>query len=675
VLNIKILSRLNQKQNLTNRIALPLVISLAVLLGISTILIVRTMRKITHDRVISESLALVQNGACQIEEFYTERARVPVTVFQSPLILNWFENYYYFRAPIAGDETYARIIQYFNTIIEKDSTINSVFFATERTQEYFDEDGRYVEDGYYVKDRPWWNRTIQKNRLFCDMGNMDYQDSTRTATLQMPVRDARNQIIGIGGIDISIDIVHKVVRDVQYHEMGVAFLINSLGQIIYFPDFDAQESWLTPLCSLEELFPKTTGMCELSQQMTEGSSGYAKVKWLGKKQMVMFAPVLVPQADIQWSLGFFIPEKTLYAPVRQMTAASFIISLLIFGAIIGLSTWMTIRSIRPLDLLSSHLDGLVQEDRMDLTREMSLESMDTVKTTVQNFNTLLSQMREFLKRVIQNAENVGVSSSTLREESTEMSNRTSVMSDRAKESTSHAKQLLHTVKSLSTGIQEVAHMCTQSNQSVMEGEGILIEQLDQIKASIEKMGTIHRNLQVLNEKSKNLKEAVAIIDDISERISILAINASIEAVKAGDFGKGFSVVAEEIQQMSQNTAEANHRTAELLSGFESEFAEFLKDMDQIKETLAGEMASFDDLVKRFRQIQDGVALTDRSAERMRDEAQRQIDCVQDLNDNIDSIHEATSNLARHISNSIDKINRVDEQVKELKESTGLFKVE
>jgi len=674
VFNIKFLSRLTQNQTLTKRITLPLVISLAVLLGIATILIVQTMRKITHDRVISESLGLVQNGACQIEQFYSERARIPMTIFQSPLILNWFERYYYFRQPVAGDRTYDRIIRYFNTIIQNDSTINSVFFATERTQEYFDEEGRYEEDGYYVKDRPWWKKTIEKNRLYTDLGDVDYQDSTRTATLQMPVLDSQEQLLGIGGIDISVDIVHKVVRDVQYHDEGVAFLINELGQLIYFPDFDTEESWLTELCSLDELFQNTRGMCDLSERMLEGTSGYTKVKWLGKDQMVLFAPVKVMQADIHWSLGFFIPEKTLYAPVRRMTALSVIISLLIFGAIIGISTYMTRRTIRPLDLLATHLDGLVQE-RLDLTQEMSLESMEAVRTTAQNFNMLLGQMREFLKRVIRNAEQVGISSTNLRDESAEMSSRTSVMSDRAKESTSHAKQLLHTVKTLSTGIQEVAHMCSQSNQSVMEGESVLISQLDQIKASIEKMSGVYEFLKALNEKSKNLKEAVGIIDDISERISLLAINASIEAVKAGEIGKGFSVVAEEIQQMSQDTAEANRRTADLLSEFETEFGQFLNDMDQIKSMLSDEMASFDSLVKRFRQIQDGVALTDRSAGRMREEAQRQINCIQDLNENIDTIHEAATNLADHISNSIDKINAVDEKVKELKESTNLFKVE
>jgi methyl-accepting chemotaxis protein len=673
VIGLNILTRIKREQNLRKRIALPIVISLALLLGISTALIVRTMRKITHERVLSESLALVQNGALEIECFYTERARIPVTVFQNPMILNWFANYRIFRGPIAGDDAHSGIIRYFNTIIEQDSTIESVFFATDRTQEYFDEDGRYEEEGYFVRDRPWWKDTLQKNRLYCDLGGVDYQDSSRTATLQMPVRDAENRLLGVGGIDISVKIVRKVVRDVHYHDSGEAFLVNSLGQLIYFPNLDTQESWLRELCSLEESFPNTEGLCELSQRMKEGASGYAEVKWQGRKQMAMFAPVQIPQADIQWSLGFFIPEKILYAPIRRITTLSLFISLFIFGAIIGLSAWMTMRSIRPLDLLTSHLDGLVQE-RIDLTREMSLESMAAVKTTAQKFNTLLSQMRDFLKRVIQNAEYVGVSSSTLREESTEMSNRTRVMSDRAKESTSHAKELLHTVRSLSAGIQEVAHMCTQSNQSVMEGEGILIEQLDQIRAAIEKMGAIHDNLQGLSEKSRNLKEAVTIIDDISEQISLLSINASIEAVKAGDFGKGFSVVAEEIQRMSQNTAEANRRTAELLNGFEAEFSQFLKDMDEIKGTLAREMASFDDLVKRFRQIQDGVALTDRSATRMREEAQRQIDCVQDLNDNIDTIQEAISGLAAHIANSIDKINRVDVQVRELKESTGLFKV-
>lgn len=666
--------KLKKTKTLRRRIAYPLIISLTLLLGISTVLLVRTVRRITHQRVLSESLALVQKSALEIEVFFTERARVPVTVFQNPLVLDWFENYQTFRASLRGDRTYAGIIRYFNEIIKQDPSIESVFFATDRTQEYFDEEGRFEEDGYFVKDRPWWKTTLQKNRLYCDLKDMDYADSSRTATLQMPVRNARGRFLGVGGIDISVDVVHKVVRDVHYHDTGEAFLVNSEGQIIYFPNLDTKESWLQELCVLEEMLPGSEGLCELSETMHKQESGYARVKWQGRDHMALFAPVAIPQADVRWSLGFFIPEDVLYAPVHRTTMFSLLISLLILGAVIGSSTWLTMRSIRPLDNLATHLDGLVQ-DQIDLTREMSLESMEAVRATAVNFNTLLSQMRAFLKRVILNAELVGKSSSNLRDASLEMSENTGSMADRARQSTSHAKELLHTVKSLSTGIQEVAHLCTQSNQGVMEGESILIAQLDQIRAAIEKMGAIHENLQELNKKSKNLKEAVEIIDNISEQIALLSINASIEAVKAGDFGKGFSVVAGEIQRMSAETADANKKTAELLQTFEAEFAQFLDDMNQIKDTLAQEMASFDNLVQRFRQLQDGVALTDRSANRMREEAQRQIDCIQDLSENIDTIHEATSNLAEQISESIEKINKVDSQVRELKESTGLFKVE
>lgn len=662
------------KIDLQKRILLPLTISLSLLLGLSAFIVIQAVRSLKSDQILSESSAVIEKSAAEIETFMGTRARIPKTLFLSPFIQDWFRKYQQFRRPVNGDEGYSHLISYFNQIMASDPTIKSVFFATENTQEYFDEEGRYEEDGYFVKDRPWWSETLIRDRLYCDVSGADYDDLSRSATFQMPVKTKDGDLLGVGGVDISIGTIEEVLKDVRYQGLGEPFLIDEGGHIIYFPETGLDLTWEKTLSQLEGQIEDAEGLDRLGEMMLEQGEGHTELVWRGIDQMVFFTNVDVPEADLHWQLGLLIPQNVLSRPLARMTLAATMITLLILTLIVGSTLWMMLRTVRPLNLLSKKLDQITHEE-CDLTVELEVKSLDAIGQTATNFNALMTQLRTLLRTVIKNSADVSASSSDLKEQSESMALEAQQMTSISSQMTHVSRRMLQTLEAIGKSVERVAAMAKQSNEQVTQSEKSVNERVEHMEDMTQKLHDVYLSMDDLKEKSNNIRDAVRIIDDISEQIGLLSINASIEAVKAGEFGKGFAVVAEEIQQMSRHTQKANQQTTAMLKDFQEGFNQFQHAISDVNEQMTGEIGAFQVMGMTFQGLLQDIFKTDAAASRMQEQAQSQMEALHEINEIMNQISEAGQKISMSIATSVKMIGIVDTRVKELTTSTEVFKVE
>jgi len=152
---------MDRNVNIQKKLLLPILITLTLILSVFAFFTVTYIRQLTRIRVESQAHDLIQSKAVEIESFFIARTRVLQTFLENPFFIQWYSSYNRYRSPIHNDKDYKKIIEYINEIRIKDPTIKSIFFASEQTQEYFDFEGRYEEEGYYVKDRPWWQGAIE----------------------------------------------------------------------------------------------------------------------------------------------------------------------------------------------------------------------------------------------------------------------------------------------------------------------------------------------------------------------------------------------------------------------------------------------------------------------------------------------------------------------------------
>ena len=661
-----------KQYRIQQKLLVPYLGSILLLFTLFSLFTLDRIRHLVQTSVMTEANELLEWGNSEICGFLTERGRIPMTVFKNPFILDWFTQYKQFRAPIRQDAGYYSVINYFNALLAADSTLNSVYFATDNTQEYFDEDGRYEEDGYFVKERPWWHKAIRMNRLYCELGGYDYEDSTMAASLQMPVYLSPDRLLGVGGVDIELSTISRLIQGLKYQGHGQAFLVNEYGEVFVFPGCDHMQWYMHPVENLDETL-SASGFKLLHADMRRRKDGMGKIKWQGEPYRVLYKSVSCNQPYLRWQLVFMIPEKLITHPVRQKTWE--IMRWILFAGlcIIVLGTWRTLQVLRPLDALSGRLDTIANE-RTDLTLELPVMTHDAIGRTAQNFNKFLRQIRDLVSSMIHHTKDVAGRIDHLRRSHETISSSGKDMSAKVGQVAETSGQMILHVEEVMQGVKEVTRLSKQFLEIVDKGKELVRERMQRLGEMTEQTLELYEDMRKLHIESNHLIEMVRTIDDINGRISLLSVNAAIEAVKAGERGQGFAVVAKEIETLSQGTAETNRQTLEVVRAFSESMEHFEKDLEHMKNTMLTEKKSFTAISEMFYFLADQANRTDQAAVQMHIENQQQVESLQMINESIQVISKSAHQVADSISNANELIHNVYQHMQALQQSAEEFKV-
>jgi methyl-accepting chemotaxis protein len=485
---------------------------------------------------------------------------------------------------------------------------------------------------------------------------------------------ADRRLLGIGGIDILITTVENTVDRIRYRGQGRAFLVDEHDRIILFPDVSHEASMNLTLSEVDQFRKDASGFRVLSAQMSRNREGACTVRWNGAGHIALFAPVSAPIPLLNWKLGLLVPEDLIAGPVRRITLFSVLIVILSIVCVFALTGRIISKTVRPLDALAFRLDGMVNQEG-DLTQELPVETDDVIGVTARNFNAFISQIRQLLLNVIRDTRDLVDRMSHLHKQSESISEGAKLMTRQAQLAAVTSDQMMKTVDEIGRGVGRVVESSARSTQSMTQGELIVRQRLERMQELHSRVTVIAGEMERLNQVSSDVSQAVDTIKDITEQVSLLSMNASIEAVRAGEVGRAFSVVAEEIKSLSQRTDEANQRTFGVIQTFQKQMDAFHLDIRTMRDRITEESASSEELRRAFATALDSVKHTAIEAEQMKNQTEQQASSLRGINENIQSISEASDQIVHGILESFSEITAVNDRVKDLSHSAGAFKID
>lgn len=664
---------MQNKVNIKRKIIVSIISAVTVLVTIITLVVVFYMRGLMHQRIRTEAMDNVRLNSERIKGFFSEHGRITNTFFKNPALLSWFTQYDTRLAPIESDGDYHTLTSYFSTVTQDYTTVKSIFFASDKTQEYFDENGRFEGEGYYVKERPWWHKAVKQNRLYAELGDIDWDDGSLNSTLQMTVHNTRGAFIGVGGVDISISTVGQIVSKTAYKDQGQPFLVDKEGNIVYFPGIDMRTWFSKKISHIEDEMENSSGFSALNRAISETDTGIIPVQWKGSKYLVLFAPVKDTEPFIDWRLALMVPEKLILSPVRQITKISIlggIAAILFFYAVtVLIISWIT----NPLNRLSERLHTMANETR-DLTQKLPVESRDAIGHTAENFNKFVDFLRVILVGILDSTKDLVERTNHLNKNSDTIAVQTRDISERVTHAAEASSRMLENVNHLNTGVQSVASQSDHSMQSVARGENLLNEHITKLDDISDSMKKVHDSMAALQNSSGTIKSTVETINDISDQISLLALNASIEAARAGEAGRGFAVVAEEVQKLSRMTFESNKNNSDMLSMFSREITIRFEEIMQLRDKIVQEIEASKELIETFGSLNNDVRKTHVLTQEMRDRTARQLLSIEEFNESMQQISSTLEDISGNVGESFSEISNIHQSVNALSESTQKFKV-
>lgn len=507
-------------------------------------------------------------------------------------------------------------------------------------------------DGYDPRQRPWYQDAIAANRMTITAPYADASSGQLIISLAEPINTGT--VKGVIAGDISIN---SLVTNVNSIARGGVYgiLIDGDGNLIAHKD---PKLTLKPATELAANLTKT----EIQRLATTGKSTQMTIS--GQESIVYLAPI--PGYD--WYFGLVYDKTTAFADSDQQLWSSLLATLLQLLIVAGGAALIITRALRPLAAMGDAVAELSQ-GHGDLTRRIKVKSEDEVGAVAHQINLFIDMLQTMMADIANLARE-------LDGQARQSHNLTSHNDQSLARQQSEISQIATAVHEMSATATEVASNAEQaaaaahaSSENCEHGKQVIAcnqQSITKLAGQVEQASNI---IQELEKNAQEINTILSTIQGIAEQTNLLALNAAIEAARAGEQGRGFAVVADEVRVLSKRTHSSTEEIRSMIETLQRNTQQAVNTMHQSQQLAKNSVDDAQNATQALEQIthaigdiSDMATQISSAAEEQRavtDEVGRNIQATKDVTDELSLAANNANQLASQLK---DIASRINEQV-------------
>ena len=622
--------------------------SLLISVLISTIISNTSMRSMMTERINNEEIPATLDAVAYAIE---KEISLPLTISKS-MAENTFTNQW-----LAQGEDPSRLNEITNylTATKQNNNAITAFIVSGLSNNYYIPSGlSRTLDRNSSKDA-WFYKFLNSDKKY----SLDIDNDATLDTLTLFINYRTHDGKSVAGIGMGISQVIDLIKNYTVGEQGLAFLTDQDGNIQVHPDKSIASG--TSLSSLFNSDIQNNLLNKESINILQTSSHDGR----------FLAAKFIP--SLNWFVIIEIPTSEIYTPINNTSMQLVLMNMIVAILLIILGLWVALDFARPIIRASSMLSDIASGDA-DLTQQMQVDTKDEVGKLARSFNTFVNQLHSLIIAIASNSRDVTHIAKNLTESSLSTQHNTEEQQQSVDMIATAMHEMGATVHEIARNANETANAAKQSATDTANSERIVQSSIEGINSLFGKMQNASSVIQTLAQDVGDISSVLEVIRGISEQTNLLALNAAIEAARAGEQGRGFAVVADEVRTLAQRTQESTEEINSMIHKLQSGAEDAVSAMDEGIETARSSVEEADKAGESLQNITNAIAIITDLSIQVATATEEQSSVVEELNSHILNIKNMSDNTANESKNVNIQCQHLNESAAILNTMIGNFKV-
>ncbi|MFK5734235.1 methyl-accepting chemotaxis protein [Pseudomonas urmiensis] len=510
-----------------------------------------------------------------------------------------------------------------------------------------------MPDGYDPRTRPWYKDGMNASGAILTEPYIDLTTNKMVIGILSKVSGS----VGVVGGDLALDGLVEIINSLNFGGMGYAFLVNDQGKILVHPDKDLV------MKSLADQFPHNTP--KLSGELTE-------VQADGQTRLLTFTPIKgLPSAN--WYIGLSVDKDKAFSMLSTFRTSAVIATVVAVVIIIGLLGLLIRVLMQPLLTMTRAMEDIAQGEG-DLTKRLTIHSQD-------EFGILGSAFNRFVERIHGSIREVSSATEQVNEVALRVISASNSSMSNSDEQSNRTNSVAAAINELGAAAQEIAGNAAQASQHASsarllaeEGQQVVDRNIEAMNRLSDLIVTSSGHIETLNSKTVNIGQILEVITSISQQTNLLALNAAIEAARAGEAGRGFAVVADEVRNLAHRTQESAQQVQTMIEELQVGARESVETMGQSQRHSQDSMQIANQAGERLESVTVRIGEIDGMNQSVATATEEQTAVVESINMDISEINMLNQEGVENLQATLRACSDLEQQAGRLKQLVGSFRI-
>ncbi|WP_440779212.1 methyl-accepting chemotaxis protein PctA [Pseudomonas aeruginosa] len=510
--------------------------------------------------------------------------------------------------------------------------------------------------GYDPRSRPWYKDAVAAGGLTLTEPYVDAATQELIITAATPVKAAGNTLGVVGG-DLSLKTLVQIINSLDFSGMGYAFLVSGDGKILVHPDKEQV------MKTLSEVYPQNTPKI---------ATGFSEAELHGHTRILAFTPIKgLP--SVTWYLALSIDKDKAYAMLSKFRVSAIAAALISIVAILVLLGLLIRLLMQPLRLMGRAMQDIAQGEG-DLTKRLAVTSRD-------EFGVLGDAFNQFVERIHRSIREVAGTAHKLHDVSQLVVNASNSSMANSDEQSNRTNSVAAAINELGAAAQEIArnaadasHHASDANHQAEDGKQVVEQTIRAMNELSEKISASCANIEALNSRTVNIGQILEVIKGISEQTNLLALNAAIEAARAGEAGRGFAVVADEVRNLAHRAQESAQQIQKMIEELQIGAQEAVSTMTESQRYSLESVEIANRAGERLSSVTGRIAEIDGMNQSVATATEEQTAVVDSLNMDITEINTLNQEGVENLQATLRACGELETQAGRLRQLVDSFKI-